>query len=565
MTIRVEENVSGSLNSSDKLKLKLPAGLVWLKDSNFDVVPLWGDSDVKDKLAIDGWGTRELSIKLDSGKELSDRTAFDLTAAITVEDESKVKEGDIVVQVSGGYTVSPTELIVGSYGEYDVSISAADPDIVAYAGRNEQDVSDIVIKEGQAGSLVDGRTITLTLPSSARWIKVGDQYVNPETDKSELDPSDEPQLDSDEGVSLIYAGLSGSDKRTLKLKVKGSSSNPAELKIEDIQVALEAGVTGDLNVEVGGTAGLSGTITLAKVVSPVSVKAEKANVVAGKNNQAAGSITISEYKAEAIDADGKLVVQLPKNVRFSDTPTVKVTAGDIEVDKVKVIDGKYDDCDALQITFKTESTEASTIVISNIRYDVSGDIALGDIEVKIGGTALINTADCTALGVDGKGYWNASNNTWEDAIDDFEGADSVAKVVNATVVSSLPGRGQQQASFQIGSTTYTVNGVQAVMDVAPYVKDGRTYLPVRYVAYALGIPAENIVWDGTKATFIGSNRVVQVTPGSNVLAINGAPVTMDVVAEIVDGRVMVPFRWVAQAFGAQVDWDEATQTVTMQL
>jgi len=130
----------------------------------------------------------------------------------------------------------------------------------------------------------------------------------------------------------------------------------------------------------------------------------------------------------------------------------------------------------------------------------------------------------------------------------------------------LPSRAAEQtAVFTIGSNVYIVNGQEFLMDVAPYTKNGRTYLPVRYVAYALGITPDNVIWDGAKATFIGRNRVVQVAPGSNIITINGAAVTMDVQAEEVNGRIMVPFRWVAQAFGAQVNWDEATQTVSMNL
>ncbi|MEW5898835.1 MAG: copper amine oxidase N-terminal domain-containing protein [Bacillota bacterium] len=50
------------------------------------------------------------------------------------------------------------------------------------------------------------------------------------------------------------------------------------------------------------------------------------------------------------------------------------------------------------------------------------------------------------------------------------------------------------------------------------------------------------------------------------MLINGIAVSMDVAAEFVDpGRTMLPFRWAAQALGARVTWDEATQTVTMEL
>jgi hypothetical protein len=46
--------------------------------------------------------------------------------------------------------------------------------------------------------------------------------------------------------------------------------------------------------------------------------------------------------------------------------------------------------------------------------------------------------------------------------------------------------------------------------------------------------------------------------------INGVAFTMDVAPELVDpGRSMLPLRAVAQVLGSDVQWDEATQTVTV--
>ena len=59
------------------------------------------------------------------------------------------------------------------------------------------------------------------------------------------------------------------------------------------------------------------------------------------------------------------------------------------------------------------------------------------------------------------------------------------------------------------------------------------------------------------------NKVVQLTIGSNVLHINGIQVVMDVAPEIASSRTMLPARHVANAFGFNVEWDAATQTVTM--
>jgi hypothetical protein len=96
------------------------------------------------------------------------------------------------------------------------------------------------------------------------------------------------------------------------------------------------------------------------------------------------------------------------------------------------------------------------------------------------------------------------------------------------------------------------------MDVEPYVKDGRTYIPVRYLAYSLGVAEDDIKWSqqDQTVTITLNDTVVILTIGNNVMLVNGEKVTMDVAPEIVDNRTMLPARWVAEALGATVEWDE---------
>ncbi|MGB9858723.1 MAG: copper amine oxidase N-terminal domain-containing protein, partial [Moorellaceae bacterium] len=553
--IRVEENLVGTFNSSDKLKLVLPDGFEWGAVEDISVIS--GDLS---KGEINVTPDEDELIINTTKKTTQLETRFDITVGIDVEDEDDAEYGNVVVKVKGDYDATPSELIVGKYSEENVTIEAEDPDVVVYAGFNEQDISDIVIEEATEGSLESGKTIKLTLPSNARWVKFGGTYVTPDTD--------EFKVEEDSGVKLYFVGLEGSDNRTLKLRVEGDSTggDPAKITIEDNQVALEAGVTGDLKIEVGGSADIEQEeVTVAQIKAPIEVKAEKKTVLLGKNGQEAGTITITETEAGAIQAEfgpddetAELRITLPEDVTFDGEPDVEVISGDLEIDDVD-IDEDDDGNDVLVISIEDESNEASTIRISGIKYNVPRNVPEGDLVVKIGGTAVVETNRLTYY--DGDEFPELDEDDNDDAF--FEDTDYAVKVANAEVVSEASMK--RNAVFQIGSTSYSVNGVQSTMDVAPYVKDGRTYLPVRYVAYALGISADNVMWDGTKATFIGANRVVQVTPGSNVLTINGSSVAMDVVAEVVDGRVMVPFRWIAQAFGAEVNWDEASQTVTMNL
>lgn len=121
------------------------------------------------------------------------------------------------------------------------------------------------------------------------------------------------------------------------------------------------------------------------------------------------------------------------------------------------------------------------------------------------------------------------------------------------------------ASFEVGSTSYNINGYTQTMEVAPYVSNGRTYMPILYVANALSIQENDIKWDPhiQSITLMKGDKVVQLKIGSTTLLVNGAAIRMDVAPEINNGRTCLPISLIAQAFGAYASWDFETQTVRL--
>ncbi|MDD3365417.1 MAG: stalk domain-containing protein, partial [Syntrophomonas sp.] len=118
--------------------------------------------------------------------------------------------------------------------------------------------------------------------------------------------------------------------------------------------------------------------------------------------------------------------------------------------------------------------------------------------------------------------------------------------------------------FSLGSTSYYTDGNQYTMNTAPYAKDNRTYMPIRYIAYALGISDSNIIWDGANntVTLMKGSKVVQLKIGRKSILINGASITMDVAPEIGPAnRTMLPAALVAQAFGASATWNPKDKSI----
>jgi hypothetical protein len=121
--------------------------------------------------------------------------------------------------------------------------------------------------------------------------------------------------------------------------------------------------------------------------------------------------------------------------------------------------------------------------------------------------------------------------------------------------------------LQIGSTYFTLNGQTKYLDSPPVIKNGRTILPIRAVVEGLG---GNVVWDAAakKVTVtLGSNKI-ELWIGKNSAKVNGISKPIDstnakVVPEIINGRTMLPLRFVTENLGATVLWNGDTQTITI--
>ncbi|APC09541.1 hypothetical protein MTJW_23960 [Moorella thermoacetica] len=552
--IDLKEDVAGALKDSggtEALKFRLPPGFKWRTPGPGNITTLWGDSNLASNIrfSIDN-DNRDLHIW--NSVESTSATFLKLNLGIDV-DESVAKTGDVKVTVSGATTADPSELVVATYGEYSVKVSAnSKTDIIA--GKVAQDIGKLEIDEGIPGSLIPGRTITLTLPENVRW----SQLPNIDTD-----------LSQNYGNLGISSQLVGSDGRMLKITFSGTTNGqtePAKLVLKNMQVTPAADFSGDLNIEVGGSQGVTGTVVLATVKSPVTASAsDTPQVIIGKPNQPVGDITITENIADAIQSTVKgysissdnsvisatyggqanLIIQAPPGVTFSGTPKVEVVSGDLQIDASAVSTDKTDALEGMIIIpVKSSSTTPSTIKISGINVTVDRTVPEGDLTFKVKGPAVDETITPATL---------------------FSGHTTVAKAVVATVVTPAPNEQKATVVFKVGDTKYTVNGVENTMDVAPYVQDGRTFVPVRYAALALGVSPDNILFNDGKVTLIKGNNVVQLTLGSNIMLINGVAIPMDVNASVINGRTMLPLRWIGQALGATVSWDDTAQTVTITL
>ena len=110
--------------------------------------------------------------------------------------------------------------------------------------------------------------------------------------------------------------------------------------------------------------------------------------------------------------------------------------------------------------------------------------------------------------------------------------------------------------------TVKVNGEAVSFDQPPIIQDERTLVPLRAIFEAMGASVE---WDQETQTVTASRSsdTVSLTIGSSTLYKNDEVIMLDVPAQIVNERTLVPARAVAESFSAFVDWDGETQTVVI--
>ncbi|HHW69708.1 MAG TPA: copper amine oxidase N-terminal domain-containing protein [Tenericutes bacterium] len=171
-------------------------------------------------------------------------------------------------------------------------------------------------------------------------------------------------------------------------------------------------------------------------------------------------------------------------------------------------------------------------------------------------------------------------------------------VVISTAVMSYASNNASM-TLQIGNTTATVYGKQAVLDAAPVIIDGRTMVPIRFIAESLDCivdwDAENkavtilqyknfgvsgAVSEGVSENNFGKRIILQI--GKNAVAVDDITydtvttyqkgfdllkstnaVQIDAAPVIINGRTLVPIRVIAENLNCKVDWDAQNKTVTI--
>lgn len=367
-------------------------------------------------------------------------------------------------------------------------------------------------------------------------------------------------LDSYTATTNYYGYFTFNDVREGKYDLYARINNEKKLLETDLRITGSRTEVGDINVNRVGTGyKLTGTVedNSGYELSNVTVKAVSSGVTKETTTNSNGDYTITGLER------GTYTITVTKNGFGTKTDTISITSYDLEKDftlkendYVKVVAseitlGVDERIDLLKYITKAEIYSAKHVLLDNISS--SFEVYVPDEYSSY----LTTYSDKQIRGnKTGTAYINISISNSRD-YDNLSAATLKVTITEPKV--------SREAVLTIGSNYYILDGKTETSDATPYIKSDRSFFPIRVIAKALGVTDGNIKWDSitNTATLTKGSDTVEFIVGKEYYKQNGVTLYMDVQAENVNGRVYLPARYVSDALGGEIEWNNFTKSLTI--
>lgn len=126
----------------------------------------------------------------------------------------------------------------------------------------------------------------------------------------------------------------------------------------------------------------------------------------------------------------------------------------------------------------------------------------------------------------------------------------------------------QPIIFKLNSNVLNISRKVVHMDAEPYVVEGRTMVPIRFAAEALGAEVRWI-GDENKIIITKGFKTIEMVLGNNQAIVNGInkyidPNNINIIPEVSGGRTYVPIRFIAENLDCTVEWIGTTQEIIIE-
>ncbi|MCW2276626.1 copper amine oxidase N-terminal domain-containing protein [Heliophilum fasciatum] len=300
--------------------------------------------------------------------------------------------------------------------------------------------------------------------------------------------------------------------------------------------------------------------------APVEAAQTLPLVYVGKTHQAAGDIVLTEGMAGSLSAskgNDEVRLYLPRGVEFDGLPQVDVVQGDLLIDPSSVStysdgsEGAY-----LRIRLRADSTTPSTLRVSSIYLRLQRMVPDGDIVVKLKGSATADDGIVAAFGRD-----TAAEIPIARAVTAPVGVPSVTTDHTTKVPTGFQERSlDDRLQLQIGRPSVRWHDRLITMEQAPQLLNDHAMIPLRSLALVMGLSPGALQWDGSTGTVhigVGAQSCALQVGSTTMSLPGGQQVSLPVAPQIMEERMFVPLRAIAQVFGVEVQWHGDDQTISL--
>jgi hypothetical protein len=141
-------------------------------------------------------------------------------------------------------------------------------------------------------------------------------------------------------------------------------------------------------------------------------------------------------------------------------------------------------------------------------------------------------------------------------------ATATIDATGVVTVKAVPVTVTKVIVLTVGTDIVTVDGKATSVDAAPEIVNGRTFVPIRFIAETFG---STVTWlpETKGVTIVLGTTTIGLQIGNATAVINANVITLEAAPYIKNSRTMVPLRVISESFGGDVVWDAALRTITI--
>ncbi len=408
---------------------------------------------------------------------------------------------------------------------------------VDFGIRNPDEVGDYVLKvsTSKETAAMESNTLTIVLLPVVEFIVVpsnpdGENGIYKSKPNVQLSTSNggEVHFKVDDGEFLLYGGQSIVVQEG-EHKIFAYASDGAENKGDVQEISFKVDNTsptitfdqGSGNIYVNDThAVLSG-----KVSEPCELKINGIVVTVGNDLSFSVELDVTDKSSLTIYA---------KDIAGNSVPLVRTVYLDKKVPVITML-----------FPGREQYSTADETVQIRLKLNEEGAVTINSKEMDFDGSVFNMTVN----------LYNGENNFYVEATD--LAGNKTTKNITISRINEIV------ITLQIGSDIAYVGSEMKTLDAAPIIQNNRTLVPLRFIMEALGAV---VTWNGDLQIIIITHKThtIQLQIGSSLAWIDGSDVkTLDTAPIIQSERTLVPLRFIMETFGATVDWEDATKTITI--